>query len=186
MGAIGYAEQSELPSWVGAYRPRRLKRPSQGRIYQVPRKKQAMRDARIILSRLRRECAGLEPMAQTNHMLKVLRSICPFLFEELLLHCIADIGWRVQRSSFTHDGGVDGTFWDQDGAKFLIQAKRYSHFIDPDHLLDFAEAVLRDDEAIGGLFIHTGIACETSTYYNRRLPHTDILSDCDLRALVIQ
>ena len=174
------------PAWVNQYRPKRLKRPKDGRVFQVPRKKAAMRDARVILNRLRRESQGLDPTIQTGFVLSALRVICPFVFEELLLHSLGDAGFRVERSCYTHDGGIDGTFWDQDGDKFLLQAKRYSEEIDPDHILDFAGVVLRDEEATGGLFIHTGITCETSAYYNRELTHTDILSDCGLRELVIQ
>ncbi|NEZ61031.1 restriction endonuclease [Adonisia turfae] len=174
------------PEWAKQYRPKRLKRPKDGRVFQVPRKKAAMRDARIILNRLRRESRELDPPSQTDFVLSALRVICPFVFEELLLHSLDDAGFTVQRSCYTHDGGIDGSFWDQDGDKFLLQAKRYSQEIDPDHILDFAGVVLRDDEATGGLFIHTGITCETSAYYNQELPHTEILSDCGLRELVIQ
>ncbi len=174
-----------LPDWVECYQPRYLKQPRDGRIFQVPRKKAAMRDARLILSRLRRESQGLSSVEQTEYVLTVLRGICPFIFEELLLHCCADLGWKVKRSCYTHDGGIDGIFWDEDGYKFLLQAKRYKKEINPDHVLAFAAVVKDDREATGGILMHTGLTCEISRELNEQLTHTDILEGCGLREFIL-
>ena len=174
------------PQWVYIYRPRRLKRPKDGRVFQVPRQKSAMRDARVILNRLRQECIGLTSFAQTDYILRVLRLICPFIFEELLLHCCCDMGWRVVRSSYTHDGGIDGTFFDEDGAKFLIQAKRYSGEIEPEHLLAFSDVVWRDKDAIAGIFMHTGTTCAKGHFIEQNLSNISILEGCGLREFVLQ
>lgn len=175
-----------LPAWVQAYRPKRLKRPKGGRIFQVPRQKTAMRDARVILNRLRHECRDSSSLMQTDYIQQVLRLVCPFIFEELLLHCCADMGWRVIRSSYTHDGGIDGTFFDEDGAKFLIQAKRYSGDIDPEHLLAFSDAVWRDKEATAGIFMHTGSTCAEGQFIEQNLCNISILEGCGLREFILQ
>lgn len=181
-----FTAMPNIPTWVKAYRPKRLKRPKQGRVFQVPRQKGAMRDARTILWRLRLECAPLPPIQQTQYLQGVLRQICPFIFEELLLHCCQDRGWKVIRSCYTHDGGIDGTFFDPEGGKFLIQAKRYSGEIDPEHLLKFSEAVSRDKEAIGGVFMHTGSTCDLGYFFEEQLCNITLLEGCELREFVLQ
>lgn len=182
----GKQEAPPVPDWVKNYRPKRLKRPKEGRVFQVPRQKAAMRDARIILNRLREECDGLLPGTQTIYLQRVLRLICPFVFEELLLHCGTDCGWRVIRSCYTHDGGIDGTFFDELGGKFLVQAKRYSGDIDPEHLLKFSEAVSRDKEAIGGVFMHTGSTCDMGYFFEENLENITLLEGCELREFILQ
>jgi restriction endonuclease Mrr len=174
------------PEWANEYRARRLKQPRDGRIFQVPHKKTAMRNARLILRRLRAECYDLTASEQTAYVLGVLRKICPFVFEELLLHCCADLGWKVKRSCYTRDGGIDGVVWDEEGRKVLIQAKRYTGTINPQHILDFAEVVLRDSEAVGGILMHTGLTCEESRYLQSQLSYLNILDGCGLRELVLQ
>ena len=175
----------EAPGWVAPYRPKYLKRPKDGRVFQVPRKKQAMRDARAILLRLRRECGGMDERDRLAYMLAVLREICPFRFEELLLHSFGDMGWRVERSCFTHDGGVDGAMFDAEGYRWPIQAKRYREEIDPLHVLDFSEVVERE-RAVSGLFIHTGVTCEDSALIAAHAGNVLIWSDALLMDLVLQ
>jgi restriction system protein len=175
-----------VPEWVKDYRPRRLKQPKGGRIFQVPPKKTAMRNARLILRRLRAECYDLTASEQTAYVLGVLREICPFVFEELLLHCCEDLGWKVERSCYTYDGGIDGVFWDERGRKVLIQAKRYTGAIHPQHILDFAEVVLQDTQAVGGILMHTGITDSHARSLIGQLPYLNILDGYGLRELVLQ
>ncbi len=182
----GEQETPPIPDWVKNYRPKRLKRPKEGRVFQVPRQKGAMRDARTILQRLRHECRELSPSQQTRYLQGTLRQICPFVYEELLLHCCSDCGWKVIRSCYTHDGGIDGTFFDGEGGKFLIQAKRYSGDIDPEHLLKFSEAVSRDKEAIGGVFMHTGSTCDMGYFFEENLENITLLEGCELREFILQ
>ena len=174
--------------WLTPYRAKRLKQPKQGRIYQVPRKKEAMKKARIILSRMRRESTTYSGLDQTRYIQHALRRICPFIFEELLLHCFEDMGFAVTRSSYTHDGGLDGIIWSDEGEKILLQAKRYWQNIEPDHVLDFIENVIDDSEAAQGLFVHTGTACDVSQQYMAPFSEHNIgfISDCSLKELVVQ
>ncbi|EGT3611402.1 restriction endonuclease [Morganella morganii] len=83
-----------------------------------------------------------------------LRKINPFVFEELLLLAFERQGYRVKRNlRYSGDGGLDGQVW-IDGQHFLIQAKRYSRAINPQHVADFARLLKQRHTA--GLFIHTG------------------------------
>jgi restriction system protein len=177
------AAAGTLPAWVRAYGPKRLKRPQAGRLFQVPRKKQAMKAARVILQRLRQDYGQL-PLAQRSPLvLEVLRRICPFVFEELLLHVCTDQGWQVERSCYTHDGGIDGAFYPWAGARFLIQAKRYTHEIEPAHVLQFVEVVERE-QAAGGVFMHTGVSCEDLLFIEQNARDIILLSGEDLVAFL--
>lgn len=83
-----------------------------------------------------------------------LRKVDALSFEELVLQCFVDMGWRVRRGTrYSGDGGVDGHvrlpfdhYWT------AIQCKRYSSAIDPTHVREFAEIVY----PLRGLFVHTG------------------------------
>lgn len=179
MAVIPLEPKTRVPRWVKEYRPKRLKRPQAGRVFQVPRKRKAMQDARVILQRLRRDYGHLSLPQQTPLVLTVLRGICPFVFEELLLHSCADHGWKIERSCYTHDGGIDGSFYPWKGARFLIQAKRYSKEIDPEDLIKLAGVVHRE-QAAGGVFMHTGLTCPDSQFIEDHCRDLMILSGEDL------
>jgi restriction system protein len=86
----------------------------------------------------------------------ILRNTNPFVFEELLLLCFKKKGYKIKTNhAYTGDGGIDGTFFDKQGNKFLIQAKRYKNTITPQHVKEFGLVVKRQGAA-GGFFIHTG------------------------------
>jgi len=90
------------------------------------------------------------------HIFYLLRSMNCFVFEELLLLCLKDQGFRIeQNQAYTGDGGIDGTFYDKQGRKFVVQAKRYKSAINPQHVSEFATFV-ENNQVAGGLFIHTG------------------------------
>lgn len=70
--------------------------------------------------------------------LAYLRKIDPFVFEEPLLTCLADKGFRVQRNErYTGDGGIVGRFVDRLGRVFLLQAKSYKGAISSSHVGTF-------------------------------------------------
>jgi restriction system protein len=108
---------------------------------------------------------------QANHMLEqlrlqrltltfpkaiaILRGMSPYAFEELLLTCFEEQGWKIQRNlRYSHDGGVDGRVL-IGGKLYLIQAKRYRQYIDPYHIHQFYR-VIQQEKAAGGFFVHTG------------------------------
>lgn len=112
----------------------------------------------------------------------ILRRENCFVFEELLLLCLQKHGFRIARNNaYTGDGGVDGTFYDSEGNKFLVQAKRYSNAINPRHVSDFA-AVVRREKAAGGFFVHTGRTGGMS--YKNLVPEVRIISGRKLLRLM--
>lgn len=83
-----------------------------------------------------------------------LRKIDPFVFEELLLYSFQKKGFKVYRNKrYTGDGGIDGKV-KIDGKIRLIQAKRYSGYINMEHVKEFI--TLCNSEHKGGFFIHCG------------------------------
>ena len=87
--------------------------------------------------------------------LNYLRKIDPFVFEELLLTSFERIGYKIKRNKkYTGDGGADGIVFDQKKQKYLIQAKRYSNYINAAHIKEFE--ILVKKKKCKGFFIHTG------------------------------
>lgn len=83
-----------------------------------------------------------------------LRKIDPFVFEEMLLSLFYEKGFKIKRNKrYTGDGGLDGIVY-LNGQKYLIQAKRYSNYINKKHVLEFND--LCKKHKAKGFFIHTG------------------------------
>ncbi|EBR9313071.1 TPA: restriction endonuclease [Salmonella enterica subsp. enterica serovar Muenchen] len=96
----------------------------------------------------------LPQLASDGARLNYLRRINPYVFEELLLLALEDQGLKVIRNpSYSGDGGLDGQVLIA-GERWLIQAKRYSRSILPQHIRDFGELLTRENCC--GFFIHTG------------------------------
>ena len=99
-----------------------------------------------------------------------LKKINPFVFEELLLSAFEEKGYKIKRNKkYTGDGGFDGTIFDKQNNKYLIQAKRYSYYINPKHITEFGELLKKNK--CKGFFIHTGKTgrksfIEISKYHN--------------------
>lgn len=83
-----------------------------------------------------------------------LRSVDPFVFEELVLLSFRKAGYRIRRNrQYTGDGGLDGRM-SKDGRRWLLQMKRYSGHIDAADVRAFA-GLCREHGACGA-FVHTG------------------------------
>lgn len=96
----------------------------------------------------------LPELSSDGARLNYLRKINPYVFEELLLLALEKQGLDVIRNhSYSGDGGLDGQVF-IDGKRWLIQAKRYSRSISPQHIQAFGKLLAR--EGCGGFFIHTG------------------------------
>ncbi len=96
----------------------------------------------------------LPQLASDGARLNYLRRINPYVFEELLLQAMENQGLKVIRNpSYSGDGGLDGQVFIA-GERWLIQARRYSRSISPQHVRDFGE--LLACENCCGFFIHTG------------------------------
>lgn len=103
----------------------------------------------------------LQTFQDHGQIINYLRKLDPFVFEELLLIAIAqNKSCKVIRNkNYTGDGGIDGRFIyaTEDNQKYLyiIQAKRYSTYINNQDVLEFSKKT-HEEKAHRGLFIHTG------------------------------
>jgi len=91
-----------------------------------------------------------------------LRKIEPFVVEELILDALnqrTDIK-VIRNKRYTGDNGIDGCFYLKDDLenkftyKHIIQVKRYSSYINKNHIIDFIEQI-KKEKATLGLFVHT-------------------------------
>lgn len=113
-----------------------------------------------------------------------LRTIDPFVFEELLLDAFEAKGFTVKRNKrYTGDQGIDGVLW-KEGRKYLIQAKRYKGHINLSHVKDFIALV--DEYKCHGIFCHTGRTGKQSRQTVKELTNITILSGESLIDLISQ
>lgn len=107
--------------------------------------------ANLVLHRLR----GSSTEVSLPKAIAILRKMNPYAFEELLLTCCQEQGWKIQRNfRYSNDGGIDGRVIIA-GKLYLIQAKRYRGYINPQHIRKFRQFI-QGEEAAGGFLIHTG------------------------------
>lgn len=100
-----------------------------------------------------------------------LRKIDPYVFEELLLTAFEIKGFSIKRNKkYSGDGGLDGTIYDKNKNKILIQAKRYSSYINSEHIKDFSALIIKE-KAMKGYFIHTG---KSSKIIRKSFNHSNI------------
>lgn len=105
--------------------------------------------ARKLSKKINKNC-----FSYNSSILVYLRKINPFVFEELLLYTFKKRGYKIYRNKrYTGDGGIDGKV-KINKQIFLIQAKRYSSYINMKHLIDFN--ILCKENNTNGFFIHTG------------------------------
>lgn len=111
-----------------------------------------------------------------------LRSMDALAFEELLLEAFERRGFRVIRNQrYSGDGGIDGQVVIA-GRTWLIQAKRYTSAIRPEHVRDFTALCSRHGQP--GLFIHTGRTGGQSREALAGLADIEIISGQRLLALL--
>jgi restriction system protein len=97
---------------------------------------------------------SMVPLENPGRVFAYLRKVDPYRFEEMILSELERRQIRITRSRrYSGDGGIDGQFF-HEGELWLIQAKRYSNLIKPDHVWTF-EAICQRSRA-RGLFVHTG------------------------------
>jgi restriction system protein len=114
-------------------------------------------------------------------VLSYIRKIDPLVFEELILSCLQDAGAKIQRNyRYTGDGGIDGIFH-FNGQRWLMQAKRYSSAIVPEHVLEF----IRRCNGSPGIFVHTGRTGPKSYSYVKPHRKIKIISGERLIALIL-
>lgn len=97
----------------------------------------------------------LKQFDQDGAIINYLKKIDPYVFEELLLICFENAGFKVERNaSYSGDGGLDGKVFFK-GKTYLVQAKRYNKSISSQHLKEFSKTVFKFG-ADGGFFVHSG------------------------------
>ncbi|EJE3852487.1 restriction endonuclease [Salmonella enterica] len=124
----------------------------------------------------------LPALSSDGARLSYLRKINPYVFEELLLLALEKQGLEVIRNrSYSGDGGLDGQVF-INGERWLIQAKRYSRSISPQHVREFGELLAR--EGCRGFFVHTGRTGRKSLDSLRGYPQIQLVSGRRLLALL--
>lgn len=112
-----------------------------------------------------------------------LRKINPYVFEELILTVIENSNIRIYRNKrYSGDGGVDGIFKIKQG-KVLIQCKRYSRYINPQHVQAFAYEI--QQKYYKGIFVHTGKTGDKSKFISQQHNKLIILSGTHLIDVII-
>lgn len=149
-------ERLALPGHRGAQR----RQPKQ--LFPIPKAKDAQESAQYVLQTLRAKSAAMTADQRRSYMFGTLRHISPFTLEQMIVQCFEDMGYQTIAPQFEKDGGIDGAVVDHDGAKILLQTKRYSggearYLVK--HLRDFIAVVAQhkaQQQAVGGFFLHTG------------------------------
>ena len=122
------------------------------RLAGLPRHVYNVRRSRQVLRAIR---SFTEP-GVAGRCFSYLRQVDPLVFEEVVLSALEDAGAFVLRNRrYTGDGGVDGVVWMATHGWIAVQVKRYSGYINLQHVLKFAQAV-RHGKFGGGLLVHTG------------------------------
>lgn len=150
--------------------------------YRSRRRSQVERRHRRMQAAARRALSVLDQIEHGAQKLAYLRTLEPFVFEELLLDAYARRGHSIRRNRrYTADGGVDGRVF-IDGQLFLIQAKRYSGHINPTHVQEFRQTVRQ--RRCRGMFCHTGRTGPSARRIFGEAPEITLLSgDALLRLL---
>lgn len=111
-------------------------------------------------------------------MLSYLRKINPFVFEELILYCFKKEGYKVYYNKrYTGDGGIDGKV-KINGKVRLIQDKRYTGYVNKEHIRKFNELCLNKNTY--GYFIHTGKTGEGIQAVQSEFPAITVISGKNL------
>lgn len=103
-----------------------------------------------------RALALLSPAAgsRPGSIIAYIRKMHPHAVEEFVLGAAERAGHRVVRNErYVGDGGVDGRI-EVSGVMHLVQTKRYSSAIRPEHVRSFSEICRR--RRMPGLFVHFG------------------------------
>jgi restriction system protein len=121
---------------------------------------------------------------QPGRLFAYIKTIDPFVFEELLLIAFQSRGLKVIRNKrYTGDGGIDGIVLLPSKIRMAIQAKRYQNHINAQHLIDFA-AVLTNHRCSGGYFIHCGKSGQT--VYQQIPQNITLISGATLHRLLVE
>jgi len=92
-------------------------------------------------------------------------TMTPRQFEDAIAELFRRLGYKVQQTPFSNDGGKDAIAW-KDGRKFLIECKRFSDstVVGRRDVQIFHSAVV-DAQAEEGLYVTTGNYAHTAVEY---------------------
>ena len=120
---------------------------------------------------------------EPGRLFAYLRTLDPFVFEELLLIAFKSRGLKViHNKRYTGDGGIDGMVILPSKERLAIQAKRYKNHINLQHIKDFS-GVLKNHRCQGGLFIHCGKSGQT--VYQNIPENIMLISGTNLHRLLV-
>lgn len=124
----------------------------------------------------------LPQLTADGQRLVYLRKINPYVFEEMVLTALERRGFPVRRNPrYSGDGGMDGQFW-VGHQRWIVQAKRFSSAVRPEHVREFGELARR--ERCKGLFIHTGRTGQISIEAFQSYPEILLVSGTSLLQLL--
>ena len=113
-----------------------------------------------------------------------IKTIDPFVFEELLLLTFKSRGFKVIRNKrYTGDGGIDGIIILPSKQRIALQAKRYQNHINVQHIKDFA-AILKNHNCNAGYFIHCGKS--GPSVYAQMPKNITLISGANLHRLLVE
>ncbi|MFK5892277.1 MAG: restriction endonuclease [Pseudomonadota bacterium] len=142
--------------------------------YLKPKHYRQIKKADLILQKLHK-------FDNDGAVLSYLRKVDPYVFEEIVLTSISNLGFKIKRSKgYSGDGGIDGSFY-VNGKEVLIQSKRYSSHINLQHVKDFSVVCFNND--LKGVFVHTGRTGKESHTLSRKVG-IEILSGNRLVGLI--
>lgn len=113
-----------------------------------------------------------------------LQKIDPYVFEELILLAFSKKGYRVKYNRhYSGDGGIDGRVF-KGGRMNLIQAKRYTGYIDFDDVLQFCGDCRK--RLCNGYFVTTGKVGKSTLELVERQQRVTLVYGKELRDLFIE
>lgn len=150
-------------------------------LFRQRRKRSAQRHQRYRDS-ASRVLLRLPQLPADGQRLLYLRKVNPYVFEEMILTALERRGIPVRRNTrYSGDGGMDGQFW-VGNQRWVVQAKRFSSAVRPEHVRDFGELARR--EKCKGLFIHTGRTGQVSIEAFQAYPEVLLVSGASLLQLL--
>ena len=100
--------------------------------------------------------------------LRRLRDMDPLEFELVVCRMFEKLGYRVEHTPFTNDGGKDALMW-RNGTKCVLECKRYregNHVGRPELQKFFA--AMKEERASWGVFVTTSSFTDTAKEYSKK------------------
>jgi hypothetical protein len=107
-----------------------------------------------------------------------IRKVDHYLFEDILMTCFEERGYKVIRTKLSWDEGSDG-YVTINKHYMAIQAKRYTGRISKQHVEALNTLVERKPKLKKGIFIHSGKSSAPILEYIQSNPNLDMISGVD-------